>query len=76
MTDVYIGVDVGSVSTNIAVTDDSNRVLASSYIRTHGRPIEAVQKGLREIAGEVDSNEQNRFHWRRHSMTRVVPTAP
>jgi len=49
----YIGVDVGSVSTNIAVIDDSNEVLASAYIRTHGRPIEAVQKGFRQVAGEL-----------------------
>ena len=56
MTEAYIGVDVGSVSTNIAVIDSWNHVLASSYIRTHGRPIEAVEKGLREIAGEIDNS--------------------
>ena len=56
MTEAYIGVDVGSVSTNIAVIDSSGHVLASSYVRTHGRPIESVQKGLREIAGEVDNS--------------------
>ena len=56
MTEAYIGVDVGSVSTNIAVIDGSGHVLASSYVSTHGRPIESVQKGLREIAGEVDNS--------------------
>jgi predicted CoA-substrate-specific enzyme activase len=50
--EAYIGVDVGSVSTNIAVIDRAGAVMASAYIRTHGRPIEAVQKGLREVAGE------------------------
>ena len=56
MTEAYIGVDVGSVSTNIAVIDSSGYVLAFSYIRTHGRPIEAVQKGLRVIADGMDGS--------------------
>ncbi|MGE5578254.1 MAG: acyl-CoA dehydratase activase [Syntrophothermus sp.] len=49
----YLGVDVGSVSTNIAVVDDENKVIASLYIRTNGRPIQAVQEGMRTIAGEL-----------------------
>lgn len=53
MTSAYIGVDVGSVSTNLAVIDRENNVLASSYLRTHGRPIESVQKGLREVSAKV-----------------------
>jgi predicted CoA-substrate-specific enzyme activase len=56
MMEAYIGVDVGSVSTNIAVIDSSGAVMASAYIRTHGRPIEAVQKGLREVAGELSNS--------------------
>ncbi len=50
----YIGVDVGSVSTNIAVIDDANNVIASAYIRTYGRPIEAVQKGFRKVHNELN----------------------
>ena len=56
MIEAYIGVDVGSVSTNIAVINGDSEVLASSYIRTHGRPIEAVQRGFREIVGEMDDS--------------------
>ena len=54
--EAYIGVDVGSVSTNIAVIDDSDNVLASAYIRTYGRPIEAVQKGLHQVAARLDNS--------------------
>jgi predicted CoA-substrate-specific enzyme activase len=54
MQKAYIGVDVGSVSTNIAVIDDANNVIASAYIRTHGRPIEAVQKGFRQVSNELN----------------------
>ena len=46
---VYLGIDVGSVSTNIAVINEEGTVLDTLYIRTQGRPIEAVQKGLRQI---------------------------
>lgn len=39
---------MGSVSTNIAVLNEAD-VLDTLYIRTQGRPIEAVQQGLRQI---------------------------
>jgi len=51
--DAYLGVDVGSISTNLAVVDASGRVIARRYLMTAGRPIEAVQQGLREIGAEI-----------------------
>lgn len=45
----YLGIDVGSVSTNIVVVSDDGKVVDALYIRTQGRPIEAVQKGLKQI---------------------------
>ena len=47
--DTYLGIDVGSISTNLAVIDEEKRVLAWEYLLTGGKPIEAVQKGLGEI---------------------------
>jgi predicted CoA-substrate-specific enzyme activase len=49
----YMGIDVGSISTNLAVIDGSGRILAKRYLMTAGRPIEAVRQGLSEIALEV-----------------------
>lgn len=49
----YLGIDVGSVSTNLVVIDDQNEVLVSLYIRTRGQPIKAVQDGLKQVAAEV-----------------------
>ena len=46
---VFLGIDVGSVSTNLAVLDEAGRLLHGIYLRTAGRPIEVVQDGLREI---------------------------
>jgi predicted CoA-substrate-specific enzyme activase len=47
----YLGVDVGSISTNVVVIDDTMRVLAREYLMTAGRPLEAITTGLRQ-AGE------------------------
>ncbi len=48
----YLGVDVGSVSTNIVVIDDAGQVHVDLYLRTRGRPIETIQTGFKK-AGEV-----------------------
>ncbi|MTI79463.1 MAG: 2-hydroxyglutaryl-CoA dehydratase [Firmicutes bacterium] len=50
----YLGVDVGSVSTNIVVVDDDNNVLINLYLRTNGRPIETIKTGLKEAASMLD----------------------
>lgn len=53
----YLGVDVGSVSTNLVLLDDNLNVSAWVYERTRGEPIKAVQKGLKilveKMGGEV-----------------------
>ncbi|WP_371376610.1 acyl-CoA dehydratase activase [Sporomusa aerivorans] len=51
--EVYLGIDVGSVSTNIVVLTATGNVADSLYIRTQGRPIEAVQQGLREVVDRL-----------------------
>ncbi|HEX8985593.1 MAG TPA: acyl-CoA dehydratase activase [Bryobacteraceae bacterium] len=48
----YLGIDIGSVSTNVVVTDASGVVIQDIYLRTAGRPIEAVQQGLTEVERE------------------------
>ena len=45
----YLGLDIGSVSTNLVLLDESGAVLHDIYLRTAGRPIEAVQQGLAEL---------------------------
>ena len=45
----YLGLDIGSVSTNVVVIDDMGAVIHDVYLRTAGRPIEAVQQGLAEV---------------------------
>lgn len=50
--DAYLGVDVGSISTNVVLIDADKRVLAKQYLRTAGRPIEAVRQGLAAVGAE------------------------
>ncbi|MDA8169685.1 MAG: acyl-CoA dehydratase activase [Nitrospiraceae bacterium] len=49
-TKAWLGIDVGSISTNLVLLDGEGRVLAKRYLMTAGRPIEAVREGLRGIA--------------------------
>jgi len=51
--EAYLGIDVGSVTTKLAVLDDDNRLFSYSYTLTQGRPIEMVQQGLRRIKEEL-----------------------
>ncbi|MBS3994452.1 MAG: CoA activase [Alkaliphilus sp.] len=52
----YLGIDVGSTSTNVVLTDQENKVLAYKYLRTLGDPIEAVRSGLSEISRDMGNN--------------------
>ncbi|MGO9952074.1 MAG: acyl-CoA dehydratase activase [Dissulfurispiraceae bacterium] len=49
----YLGIDIGSISTNLAIIDENGKLLAKRYLMTAGRPIEAVKQGLKEIYEEV-----------------------
>lgn len=49
----YLGVDVGSVSTNLVLLEEDGEVAASVYLRTMGQPIRAVQEGLRELGARL-----------------------
>jgi len=51
----YLGIDIGSISTNLAVIDEEGNLLAKRYLMTAGRPIEAVRQGLYEIGEEIGS---------------------
>ena len=52
----YIGIDVGSVSTNIVFIDEQCNVRETVYLRTCGQPITTLQKGLKELATCLPSN--------------------
>ncbi|OEU46193.1 MAG: CoA activase [Desulfobacterales bacterium S7086C20] len=49
--EVYLGIDVGSISTNVVLINNNRKLVAKVYLMTAGRPLEAVKEGLR-IIGE------------------------
>ena len=51
--DAYLGIDVGSISTNVVAIDKNKNLLYKVYLRTAGRPIEAVRKGIEIIGKEI-----------------------
>ncbi len=42
----YLGIDVGSVSTNLVLLDEAGNLLDKQYLMTAGDPLQAVKKGL------------------------------
>ncbi len=53
----YLGVDVGSVSTDIVLIDNNMNVIDKIYLRTKGRPINAIQEGFRLLEKKYDEIE-------------------
>jgi predicted CoA-substrate-specific enzyme activase len=50
--DAYMGIDIGSVSTNVVIIDAAGEVVTEIYTRTRGRPIEVVGEALEQIDAE------------------------
>ncbi|MDD2447771.1 MAG: acyl-CoA dehydratase activase [Tissierellia bacterium] len=46
----YLGIDVGSVSTNVVLIDDNNHLAYKKYIRTQGKPIDMIKVVIEEVA--------------------------
>ena len=46
---VYLGIDVGSVTTKVVALSSDGQVLSSVYLRTEGKPVQMVQQSLSEI---------------------------
>ncbi|HNW54722.1 MAG TPA: acyl-CoA dehydratase activase, partial [Bacteroidales bacterium] len=52
---VSLGVDIGSLSTNVVLIDAEHNVVARRYLPTASKPLNAVQRGLKEIFEEIGS---------------------
>ncbi len=50
---VYLGLYIGSLSTNVVLIDEEHNVVSRRYLPTAGKPLEAIRKGLTEIYDEV-----------------------
>lgn len=50
---VYLGIDVGSVTTKLAIVDENGKYIDSYMLKTAGKPVEAVQKGLQQVKSQA-----------------------
>ncbi|MHB0970544.1 MAG: acyl-CoA dehydratase activase [Thermoanaerobaculia bacterium] len=54
----YLGVDVGSVSTDLVLLDDEGRVISSLYLATRGRPVDVLLDGLEKLRARFPAGLQ------------------
>jgi len=54
--ETYLGIDVGSVTTKLAVLDEYDELVNYVYLLTQGRPIDMIQEGLREIRKQLPAD--------------------
>jgi len=54
--EVYVGIDIGSVTTKFAVLNNSNELIADIYLPTEGKPIVMVQQGLGQIRRRLSAD--------------------
>lgn len=47
---LYLGVDVGSVSTNLVIMDESGSICEKLYLKTSGHPVDTLKSGLMTIS--------------------------
>jgi predicted CoA-substrate-specific enzyme activase len=45
----YLGIDVGSVSTDLVLLDREGRVISSVYLATRGRPVDVLLEGFERV---------------------------
>ena len=58
MQNAYLGIDVGSVTTKCALVDEHGKYIDSTMLRTAGKPVIAVQSGMRTLM-EQKKDEYN-----------------
>jgi predicted CoA-substrate-specific enzyme activase len=51
--EAYLGIDVGSVTTKLAVLDKIDELINCVYLPTQGKPIDMVQQGLIQIKQQL-----------------------
>ena len=50
---IYLGIDVGSVSTKLVAVDQEGRLLAKTYALHHGKPLASVKEGLLALQSKL-----------------------
>ncbi|MGD1818826.1 MAG: acyl-CoA dehydratase activase [Pleomorphochaeta sp.] len=56
ITDCYLGIDIGSTSTNLVLINKNEEIIDYQYLRTLGKPLNAVIKGLKGIKDKYENS--------------------
>ncbi|NHI94655.1 MAG: 2-hydroxyglutaryl-CoA dehydratase [Candidatus Lokiarchaeota archaeon] len=59
--DLYLGMDVGSVSTKFAIIDDNMNLIYSTWARSQGSPIKSVQDGFEKLKHSLTTEMESRI---------------
>ena len=55
---LYLGIDVGSVTTKFALLNESEELIVKLYLPTEGKPVEVVQQGLAQIERQIPDDAE------------------
>jgi len=56
--EVYVGIDVGAVTTKFAVLNKSDELITKLYLPTQGKPIAMVQQGLKRVRQQLPEDAE------------------
>ena len=59
MKKLYLGIDIGSISTKGVLIDKNNKVYARSYLWTEGNPIGATKRVIQELKDQIANIRNN-----------------
>ena len=62
MNKLYMGIDIGSISTKGVIIDEYNNIITSSYLYTSGNPINAVKNVIKNMREDIDLNK---YHFKK-----------
>ena len=57
MNKLYMGIDIGSISTKGVLIDEYDNIIASSYLYTEGNPVRAVISVIKNMKKNIDLNK-------------------
>lgn len=53
----YLGVDIGSVSSNFVLLDEKKHLVKKVYLRTRGNPVKAIKDGYSELLSGFENED-------------------
>ena len=55
--DAFLDIDIGSIPTKGVIIDSQRQIIARSYQWTEGDPVNASQRVIAELGGQINQNQ-------------------